>query len=149
MKRHKILLSLLAGLGASMVHLILMEIKHRYGLLPAFEPYDDIQRALGAFSLNRLEPPFSWLLPYVNGAMVLGFVFGQFFSRLPGHSPWVKGALFGCFAWLVLGLVILPLAGSGIFASQLGLGISPALLMFAMLMIYAVIMSWLYARFSR
>lgn len=148
MKPPRIAPSLIAGLGASMVHIVLMEFKHRTGILPAFEPYGEIQKLLAWFSLDSLEPPFSWLLPYVNGAMILGILFGQNFDRLPGRMPLVKGAIFGAVAWLVLGLVMLPAAGSGIFAGALGLGVLPAILMFAMLMIYAMVMSWLYAKLT-
>ncbi|HTO49596.1 MAG TPA: hypothetical protein VML91_18310 [Burkholderiales bacterium] len=43
-----------------------------------------------------------------------------------------------------MGFAVLPLAGHGIFARELGLGGLPATLMLAMLMIYAIVMSLLY-----
>jgi hypothetical protein len=141
---YKILLSLLAGLGASTVHLILMELKQRTGILPAFDPYTDLQRMLSSFSSVALTAPWSWLLPYINGAMLLGFLFGQSFSHLPGRTAWARGVAFGLLAWLLLGLGLLPLAGSGIFAYKLALGIMPALLMLAMLTVYGVAVSLLY-----
>ena len=145
MKLRNSLFSLLAGFGASMVHIVLMEIKHRSGILPQFEPYADLQRLLSSMTAHAFEPPLSWLFPYINGALLLGFVFGQLFVYLPGRTAVVKGAVFGLFAWLVLGFGLLPLSGSGIFARGLGLGVFPAVLMLAMLMIYAVVMSLLYA----
>ena len=144
-KLRNTLLSLLAGFGASMVHIALMEIKHRTGILPGFEPYEDLQRLLSSMTGHAFGPPLSWLLPYINGALVLGFVFGQLFVHLPGRSPVVKGAVFGLFAWLVLGIGLLPLTGSGVFARELGLGSLPAVLMLAMVMVYAIVMSLLYA----
>ena len=144
MKLRNLLLSLFAGLGASTVHLVLMELKHRTGILPAFDPYADLQRMLSSFPSIALEAPWSWLLPYVNGAMLLGFLFGQSFPYLPGRTAWARGAVFGLLAWLVLGLGMLPLVGSGIFAGNLGLGIVPALLMLAMLSVYGVAVSLLY-----
>lgn len=135
---------MLAGLGASTVHLVLMELKHRAGILPAFDPYADLQRMLSSFSSLASEAPWSWLLPYVNGSMLLGFLFGQSFLYLPGRTAWARGSVFGLLAWLVLGLGLLPLAGSGMFARNLGLGIMPALLMLGMLSIYGVALSLLY-----
>lgn len=76
--------------------------------------------------------------------MVLGFLFGQSFAYLPGVSFWSKGITFGILSWLLLGLGLLPLAGSGIFAHKLALGIMPALLMLVMLTVYGVAVSWLY-----
>ena len=145
MKLRNLIFSLLAGFGASMVHIVLMEIKHRTGILPGFEPYADLQRMLSSMTTHAFEPPLSWLLPYVNGALILGFVFGQLFAYLPGRTAAVKGAFFGFVAWFVLGFGLLPLTGSGIFARELGLGVLPATLMLAMLMIYAIVMSLLYA----
>ena len=48
-----------------------------------------------------------------------------------------------------MGLGLLPLAGRGVFAHELGLGGLPAALMFVMLMMYAIVMSLLYAWLSR
>lgn len=144
-----LLSSFLAGTGATLVHVTLMAAKHRAGILPGFEPYDDMQRLLASASGWSLEPPWSWLLPYVNGALVLGFVFGRLFVYLPGRGAIAKGAAFGLAAWLAMGLGFLPLAGRGLFAAGLGLGAGPAALSLAMLMIYAIVMSLLYAGLTK
>jgi hypothetical protein len=122
-----------------------MTIKHRAGILPGFEPYDEMQGLLASVTDWSLEPPWSWLIPYVNGALVLGFVFGRLFVHLPGRTAVAKGAAFGFAAWLAMGLGFFPLAGRGVFAYGLGLGGWPAVLSLAMLMIYAIVMSLLYA----
>jgi len=145
MKLRDVFFSLLAGFGATTVHLALMELKHRAAILPAFEPYEDLQRLLASATSLAIEPPVSWLLPYLNGALVLGFVFGRLYLRLPGRTALAKGAAFGLAAWLAMGFGLIPLTGRGIFASALGLGIQPAALMLAMLMTYAIVMSLLYA----
>ncbi len=145
MSGRNIISSLLAGFGATTVHIALMAIKHRAGILPDFEPYEDLQRLLSSVTARSFESPFSWLLPYINGALILGFVFGRLYIHLPGRTAIVKGGVFGIAAWLVMGLGLLPLAGRGVFAYELGLGPLPAVLMLAMLMIYAIVMSLLYA----
>jgi hypothetical protein len=148
MKLRNFISSLLAGFGATTVHIALMTIKHRAGILPDFEPYEDLQRLLSSMTALSIEAPFSWLLPFINGALILGFVFGKLFIHLPGRTAITKGGAFGFMAWLVMGFGLLPLAGRGIFARELGLGGLPAALMFAMLMIYAIVMSLLYAWLS-
>jgi len=145
MKLRNFISSLLAGVGASSVHVALMAIKHRFGLLPEFEPYEDMQRLLSSMTSLSFEEPLSWLLSFINGAMVLGFVFGKLFIHLPGRTTIAKGAVFGLAAWLVLGLGLFPLAGRGVFALELGLGVRPAALMLVMLMTYSIVMSLLYA----
>jgi hypothetical protein len=132
-----------------MVHALLMAIKHRAGILPGFEPYEDLQRLLSSVTDYSLTPPWSWLLPYVNGAVILGFVFGKLFVVLPVRTAIGKGAAFGLAAWLVMGLGFLPLAGRGLFGIRLGFGATPAALMLAMLMTYSIAMSLLYARLTR
>lgn len=149
MKLRNFIASLLAGLGATTVHMALMSIKHRAGILPEFEPYEDLQRLLSSATSLSLDPPFSWLLPLINGAVILGFVFGRLFVHLPGSTAIVKGAVFGFAAWLIMGLGLLPLAGRGVFAYRLGLGGLPAALMLVMLMLYAIVMSLLYAWLRR
>jgi hypothetical protein len=145
MKLRNFIASLLAGFGATTVHIALMAIKHRAGILPEFEPYEDLQRLLSSITARSLESPFWLFLPYINGALILGFVFGRLFVHLPGRTAIAKGGAFGFAAWLVMGLGLLPLAGRGVFARELGLGGLPAALMLAMLMIYAIVMSLLYA----
>ena len=145
MKLRNYLSSLLAGFGATLVHITLMTIKDRAGILPEFEPYEDLQRMLFSVAPLSLEPPYSWLLPYINGALILGFVFGKLYMHLPGRTAIAKGSAFGFAAWLVIGLGLLPLAGRGVFGYELGRGVLPAALTFAMLMMYAIVMSMLYA----
>jgi hypothetical protein len=145
MKLRNLIFSLFAGLGATAVHIVLMEIKHRAAILPGFEPYDGLHQLLTPLAVQGLEPPLSWLIPDINGALLLGFVFGQLFAYLPGRSAVAKGAGFGLVAWLMMGFGLLPLTGLGLFASELSLGVLPAVLMFVMLMVYSIVMSLLYA----
>lgn len=148
MKLRNFISSLSAGFGATTVHIALMSMKHRLGILPDFEPYEDLQRLLSSMTTLSFDAPFSWLLPLINGAVILGFVFGRLFTHLPGRTAVAKGAVFGFAAWLVMSFGLFPLAGRGVFAHELGLGGWPAALMLVMLMMYAIVMSMLYARLS-
>jgi hypothetical protein len=118
--------SLLAGFCATTVHVVLTTLKHRAGILPAFEPYADLQRLLSGMIGRLLEPALSWLISYIDGALILGFLFGRLYVRLPGASALGNGALFGFAAWLGMGLGLLPVVGRGIFARELGLRALPA-----------------------
>ena len=64
---------------------------------------------------------------------------------LPGQHGATKGLAFGLLGWAIMGLVLFPLAGLGWFAGNIGLGIAPALLSFAMLLAYGVMMGMVYA----
>lgn len=141
--------SLVAGLCGMLVHSALMLVHSRTGPLPEFRPDSDMQRALTRLVGSELHPVISWLLLFVNGAVIWGFLFGQSYRFLPGKRAWQKGLLFGLIAWVVMGLIFFPLVGRGIFAVRLGLGIAPAILLLVMLAAYSVTMSFVYAFLNR
>ena len=134
---------MLAGMGATTVHLGLMALKKSFGLLPTFEPYEDLQRLLQTATAGALQVP-GWLLAYLNGAVILGFIFGKVFPYLPAGGWLHRGVAFGFLAWLCMGLGFLPANGRGFFGLALGLGAGPAALMLGMLTIYAISMSFFY-----
>ena len=136
--------ALIAGFCGTVVHSLLILVHSRSGPLPGFQPNEDIQRGLSWLVGTEVHPGVVWLLSFVNGAIVWGFVFGQTYRFLPGNSPWLRGVYFGVCAWLAMGLLFFPLVDRGIFAAKLGLGIAPAMLMLVALLAYSVTMSLVY-----
>lgn len=145
--RH-VLSSLLAGFVASMVHIALMTLKHRAGILPTFEPRLYFQAMLLPLAGPPEHANLLQYLPDINGGMLLGFAFGRLFTHLPGATFLPKGLTFAVGAWLLLGLVIFPLGGQGLFASATGLGVLPAALMLVMVAVYSIILSFIYTRLT-
>jgi len=136
--------SLLAGLCGSIAHSGLMFLKARAGILPSFQPYEDVQHALGLLVGNAVPAVVPYALSFLNGAVVLGFVFGRIYRLLPGRSGAAKGFVFGLLGWIAMGLMFFPLLGRGLFASQIGLGVQPALFSLLMLLTYGVAMGTAY-----
>jgi Family of unknown function (DUF6789) len=145
----KIRNSIIAGFCGTAAHSLLMLIHSKTGPLPGFQPNEDIQRGLSWLTGTEVHPGITWLLSFVNGAVIWGLVFGQTYRFLPGESPWQKGVFFGFCAWMVMGLVFFPLVDRGIFAVKLGLGIAPAILMLVALLTYSVTMSLVYHFLNR
>jgi hypothetical protein len=145
----KIRNAFIAGFCGTVVHSLLILVHSRSGPLPGFQPNEDIQRGLSWLVGTEVDTAFVWLLSFVNGAIVWGFVFGQTYRFLPGNSPWLKGICFGVCAWLAMGLLFFPLVDRGIFAAKLGLGIAPAMLMLGALLAYSVTMSLVYNLLDR
>lgn len=139
----------IAGFCGMVVHSLLILVHSRSGPLPGFQPNEDIQRGLSWLVGTEVHPGVVWLLSFVNGAILWGFVFGQTYRFLPGNSPWLKGVFFGVCAWLVMGLLFFPLVDRGIFAAKLGLGLAPAVLMLGALLAYSVTMSLVYNLLDR
>lgn len=136
--------ALIAGFCGTVVHSLLLLVHGTRGPLPGFQPNEDIQRALAWLTGTDIRPSVAWLLSFVNGAVIWGFVFGQVYRFLLGESPWLKGAFFGFCAWVAMGLLFFPIVGRGIFAAKLGLGIAPAMLMLVSLLAYSLTMSLVY-----
>jgi hypothetical protein len=81
----------------------------------------------------------------LNGATLIGLLFGRFFNHLPGRSGLTKGFVLGVAGWLLIGLVLFPAIGLGIFAHFPGLGFGPALFSFAMVEAYSLVLGAVYA----
>ncbi len=137
--------SLAAGLCGSAAHSGLMLLKSWAGWLPSFQPYDDLQQALGHLVGGSVHPVLPWALSFLNGAVVLGFIFGRIYQLLPGRSGAAKGFAFGLLGWIVMGLLFFPALGRGLFATQAGLGLRPALFSLLMLLTYSMIMGIAYS----
>jgi uncharacterized protein DUF6789 len=132
--------SVAAGLCGSAAHTSLMFLKSRMGWLPSFHPYEDLQQALNHLVGGSVDPLVPWALSFLNGAVVLGIVFGRSYRLLPGRSGAAKGFVFGVLGWIAMGVLFFPMLGRGLFASGAGLGLLPALFSLLMLLTYGIIM---------
>jgi hypothetical protein len=141
----RILRSLAAGACGSIAHSGLMLLKSSIGLLPAFHPYEDLQRALSDLVGSSVSPMIPWALSFLNGSLVLGTLFGRLYHLLPGRSGAAKGMVFGVVGWIAMGALFFPVLGEGLFASQIGLGLRPALFSLLMLLTYSIIMGKAYS----
>ena len=134
--------AILAGLSGTLAHLALMSAKSAFDIVPDFQPYDALQATLSAFAGRELHPLILWLLSWLNGALLVGFIFARIWRHVPGQSGFVKGIVFGIAAWLIMGLVVFPIIGLGFFGSIYG---SQAILLSAvMLLIYSATMGTAY-----
>jgi Family of unknown function (DUF6789) len=85
-----------------------------------------------------------WLLSFLNGMTILGFLFGRLNRVLPGRTGATKGLTFGLIGWVMLGLIFFPVIGLGPFAIGVGLGIGPAMLSLAMVLTYSIVLGTVY-----
>lgn len=125
-------------------HWLLMYFKSRSGLLPTFNPYVVLQATLARMTGESVSPVVPWALSFVNGFVVISFVFKLLYRRLPGSNGAIKGFAFGFLGWAMMGLMFFPLLGLGVFALNAGLGITPALFSLAMIQTYSVVMGTVY-----
>lgn len=143
-KDERIFKAIVAGLCGSVAHSLLMYFKARTGLLPSFQPYDNLQRALGGLLGREVHPIVPWALSFLNGSTLVGLAFGHAYRSLPGRTGAMKGMIFGLLGWAVMGLIFFPLIGLGVFAFKTELGIFPALFSLAMLLTYSIVLGAVY-----
>jgi hypothetical protein len=137
-----------AGLCGSVAHSGLMLLKSGMGWLPSFQPYDDLQQLLSQLVGGSVNPLIPWALSFLNGSVLLGYLFGRAYRLLPGESGAAKGLVFGVLGWIVMGLLFFPMLGRGLFATGAGLGFQPALFSLLMILSYSVIMGLIYSIFN-
>jgi hypothetical protein len=96
-----------------------MALKAVLGLLPEA----DLVRLTSAAFSNLLgtahNPALGWALHVVIGS-AWGVVYALVWDRLPGRSPGARGVAFAIWPWLVMMVVLMPIAGAGWFALTLG-----------------------------
>jgi uncharacterized membrane protein YagU involved in acid resistance len=60
------------------------------------------------------------LAHFMNGTVVFALIYAlALYGRIPG-SPAIKGALWGVGLWLAAQLVVMPMAGAGVFSAGAG-----------------------------
>lgn len=64
--------------------------------------------------------PGGMLIHFVNGTIVFPLIYAlALYSRLPG-SPALKGTAWGVILWLVAQVMVMPMAGAGLFSAAMG-----------------------------
>jgi len=135
---------IIAGLAGTIVHFGFMYLRSRIGLLPSFQPYHSFQATLSYWVGADVPAIVPWLLSFLNGMTILGFLFGRLNRLLPGRTGATKGLTFGLIGWMMMGLIFFPVIGLGPFAIGVGLGIAPAMLSLAMVLTYSIVLGTVY-----
>jgi hypothetical protein len=135
---------IIAGLAGTIVHFGFMSLRSRIGLLPSFQPYHSFQATLSYWAGADVPPIVPWLLSFLNGMTILGFLFGRLNRLLPGRTGATKGLTFGLLGWMMMGLIFFPVIGLGPFAIGVGLGIAPAMLSLVMVLTYSIVLGTVY-----
>lgn len=131
---------IIAGLVATIVLSILMLIKSAAGMLPEVNA---IAMLAGIASNAGLPgtPVVGWLLHFLIGVVVWGLLFVWIGTKLPGGRI-VQGIEFGVLAWVLMMVIVFPIAGAGLF----GLNIGPpaAIATLVLHLIYGAALGWMY-----
>ena len=131
-----------AGAAATAVLSALMIMKSMMGLMPALDLPKMIAGMIGAPD----QPIIGWAVHVMIGVVGYGVAIALADGRLPGRSRILHGVLIGFVGWLVMMVMLMPMAGAGLFGMALGM---MAPLMTLMLhLIFGAVLGGVYGRLS-
>tara|TARA_R110001583_G_scaffold16561_11_gene67824 strand:+ start:7584 stop:8030 length:447 start_codon:yes stop_codon:yes gene_type:complete len=110
-----ILAGLLAGLVATVVLSAMMIAKGMMGVMPELNVAAMIGNMIGT------SVAVGWIVHFMIGTIAWGVGFVVLYRMIPGSSAVVKGVVFGVAAWLGMMIVVMPMAGAGLFGMNLGI----------------------------
>lgn len=128
---------LVAGFVATIVLSAIMIAKAMVGLMPDLNVIAMLTRLFGGSS-----PIVGWVVHFLIGTVLWGILFAWFDPQLPGASHWLKGVVFAIGAWVLMMVVVMPIAGAGFFAANLG--IMAAIVTLILHLIYGAVLGGVY-----
>ncbi len=108
--------SIIAGFAATVVLSALMLLKGSMGLMPQLNVI-----AMLAHMAGFGGPVLGWIAHFLIGTVLWGVLFALLYARLPGSEPVAKGMIFAVGAWLLMMIIVMPMAGAGFFGLKLGI----------------------------
>jgi hypothetical protein len=106
---------IVAGFVATVVLSAMMVMKQSMGLMPELNPIAMISSMAGLTS-----PIVGWIGHFVIGTVFWGAGFAILGPYLPGPY-WLRGIVFAIGAWLLMMILVMPMAGAGLFGVALGM----------------------------
>lgn len=139
--REKLGKGLLAGLAATIVLSGIMMMKQAMGLMPNLDPIAMITHMSGS-SMQMM----GWAGHFFIGTVLWGSLYALVNDKLPGPH-WARGAIFATGAWLVMMIMLMPMAGAGLFG--LGLGMMAPIATLMLHWVYGAVLGAVYGVATR
>ncbi len=141
---NRIVKGLLAGFIATIALSVLMVMKAKMGMMPQMNAIKMLTGMAHGIMGTPLTPVVGWVLHFIIGSVLWGIAYTLLFERIPTQSPIAKGMLFGTAAWILMMIVVMPLAGAGLFGLKLGIGAPIATLILHW--VYGAVLGAVYGR---
>ncbi len=106
---------LIGGFVGSAVLAVMFVLKNMMGITPDL----DIIKMLSA--MMGMSAMMAWVAHFMIGTIVWGGIFAVANSSIPGGSQTAKGVVVGLAAWLMMEVVVMPMAGGGFFGLGFGM----------------------------
>lgn len=112
---NRYLKGMVAGLAATVVLAAIMLLKANMGIMPQL----DVIKMLSTM-VDGGNPAVGWAVHFLIGAVLWGLLFAAI-SRPGLEGYWWRGVLFGVGAWFLMMVIVMPMAGAGVFGLNLGM----------------------------
>jgi len=112
--------TMIAGFIATVALSALMIAKMLMGLMPELNAIRMLTVMAHGMLGTPATPIVGWLLHFFIGSVLWGGLFALIGSWLPG-GPTGRGVVFGALAWVLMMVLVMPMAGAGLFGLRLGL----------------------------
>lgn len=113
----------LAGFVATITLSVFMLMKQAMGVMPELSPIAMITQMSG-----MQTQAIGWIMHFFIGTIMWGGAFALLAAYLPGPY-WLRGIIFATGAWLMMMVIVMPMAGAGLFGLELGMMAPVATLM--------------------
>jgi len=131
---------MLAGLVATIVLSLLMVLKAMMGLLPQL----DLPKMLAGMMGSPDTPIIGWIMHFAIGIVGYGVAIAALDSKLPGTSRVGHGMMLGVIGWLIMMVVLMPMAGAGLFG--MNMGVMAPMMTLVLHLIFGAVLGWVYGR---
>ncbi|EMP54732.1 hypothetical protein MSNKSG1_15522 [Marinobacter santoriniensis NKSG1] len=117
-----------AGFIATVILSIIMVLKSMMGVMPQMNAIAMLTQMAHGMAGMPASPAVGWVLHFVIGSLIWGVLFALLYAKLPGASALPKALSFSVLAWLLMMVVVMPIAGQGLFGLGIGVMASVATL---------------------
>ncbi|WP_417260392.1 DUF6789 family protein [Celeribacter sp.] len=104
-----------AGFIGTVVLSAMMVVKAMMGVMPELDVAAMIAMMMGTPVI------VGWIIHFMIGSLAWGGGFALFYDMIPGNSAIAKGTVFGVAAWLGMMIMVMPMAGAGLFGMKMGM----------------------------
>lgn len=104
-----------AGFVATIVLSAILVMKSSMGLMPDLDPIQMLGNMIGDGSRT-----VGWVMHFVIGTIMWGLLFTAIFGAAV-NGFWWRGIVFSLGAWLIMEVVLMPMAGKGLFGMNAGM----------------------------
>lgn len=130
---------MLAGLAGTVVLSLLMVMKTMMGVMPAL----DIPKMIAGMMGSPDASMMGWVVHFLIGVVGYGIANAVLGHRL-GGSPTEGGIIVGVVGWLVMMVMLMPMAGVGLFAMAMG-PMAPVMTL-VLHIIFGAVMGWTFGK---